>query len=438
MKYLKSTTQQFAKVKNLGSASILVLWLNLIALQHSLGQVTRVQNFKLARNPEEAGFSTEGIQRIDKLIAQYVEEGVLPNAVTFIARHGKIVSFKAYGLRDIASNTKLKKDDIFRVASQTKAITSVALMMLYEEGKFMLDDAVSIYIPEFKNPRVLVHLDEKTLHYFTRPAKREVTIRDLLTHTSGIPYSSPLHQKENIPTVNSLEYETIGSVIKRLAKLPLNHDPGETFTYGLNTDVVGYLIEVLSGKTLEVFFKERIFDPLAMSDTYFYLPENKKSRLVTLYSKDSVNGSLHLATELNNQTYPVAGAQKYFSGGAGLVSTIEDYAKFCQMLLNGGTFNNSKLLSRKTIDIMTVNQIGVNEVWDSKNKFGLGFEIVTTAGTTQLPGSVDSFKWGGMYSTDYTIDPTEDMILLIYTNAHPFANPDINKRFRAMVYMALE
>ena len=299
-----------------------------VVVPNTFAQKTSTQNFKTATKPEDAGFSSKGIQRIDKLLTEYVNEGVMPNAVTFIARHGKIVSFKAYGLRDIASNTKLKKDDIFRIASQTKAITSVALMMLYEEGKFMLDDAVSIYIPEFKNPQVLVNLDEKSFHYFTRAAKREITIRDLLTHTSGIPYSSPLHQKENIPTVNSLEEENIASVIKRLAKLPLNHDPGEKFTYGLNTDVIGYLIEIISGKTLDVFFRERIFNPLGMKDTYFYLPENKKNRLVTLYSKDSVDGALYLAKELDNKTYPVAGAQKYFSGGAGLVSTIEDYAKF--------------------------------------------------------------------------------------------------------------
>jgi CubicO group peptidase (beta-lactamase class C family) len=425
-------------VQNIRSYSIVIVWLSLIVSQHASAQIMRVQHFKLARNPEEAGFSSKGIQRLDKLITQYVSEGVMPNAVTFIARHGKIVSFKAYGFRDINSNIKLEKDDIFRIASQTKAITSVALMMLYEEGKFMLDDAVSIYVPEFKNPQVLINLDEKTFQYSTRPAKREITIRDLLTHTSGIPYSSPLHQKENIPTVNSLEEETIASVVKRLAKLPLNHDPGEKFTYGLNTDVVGCLIEVLSGKTVDVFFKERIFNPLGMKDTYFYLPETKKNRLVTLYSKDSVKGSLYLAKEINNQTYPIAGAQKYFSGGAGLISTVEDYAKFCQMLLNGGSFNNTRILARKTIDLMTMNQIGDNEVWDSKNKFGLGFEIITAAGTAQVPGSIGSYKWGGMYSTDYTIDPKEDMILLIYTNAYPFANPDINKKFRAMVYMALE
>jgi CubicO group peptidase (beta-lactamase class C family) len=424
-------------MKNRLSILNAILLLQLIFAPISLAQVAHTQSFKIANKPEEAGFSSEGIQRIEKLLAQYVEEGVMPNALTFIARHGKIVSFKAFGFSDIESKKKLQRDDIFRIASQTKAITSVALMMLYEEGKFMLDDDVSKFIPALKNPQVLVATSEKDSPQ-VRPAKREIRIRDLLNHTSGIPYSSSLHQKARIPTVNSLENEDVATVVKRLAKLPLNHDPGEKFTYGLNTDVIGYLIEVISGKKLDRFFTEHIFEPLGMKDTYFYLPENKKARLVTLYSKDSLSTNLYRAKEVNNQTFPVAGAQKYLSGGAGLVSTIEDYAKFCQMLLNGGTFNGKQILSRKTIDIMTVNQIGDSEVWDTKNKFGLGFEIITEAGTAKLPGTVGSFKWGGMYSTDYTIDRQEDMIMLIYTNVYPFANPDINKRFRAMVYMALQ
>lgn len=396
------------------------------------------QKFSVALKPEAVGFSTARLARIDSFLRSYVKESKMPNAVTFIARHGKIVYNKTFGYRDIEKKILLKKDDIFRIASQTKAITSVALMTLFEENRFLLDDPISQFIPEFKNPQVVVAINEKDSTATTKPASREISIRDLLSHTSGIPYGNILYTKQKIPAINSLGNETIGAVVKRLAKLPLEHNPGEKFTYGLNTDVLGYLIEIISGMPLDKFLTARIFDPLGMKDSYFYLPKNKVERLVTLYSKDSLTGPLYYSKSVDNQTYPYAGAQKYFSGGAGLVGTIENYAKFCQMLLNGGTFNGKKILGRKTIDLMTCNQIGENEVWNTKDKFGLGFEIITQEGKTKLPGSVGSFRWGGAYSTDYTIDPTEDLILLIYTNVLPFANPDINKRFRIMVYQALE
>ncbi|MEP7238918.1 MAG: serine hydrolase domain-containing protein [Ferruginibacter sp.] len=368
----------------------------------------------------------------------YVRDSKMPNAVAFIARHGKIVYNKAFGYRNIENKILVKNDDIFRIASQTKGFTSVALMTLFEDNKFLLDDPISQYIPEFKNPQVIVAIDEKDSTATTKPASREITIRDLLRHTSGIPYGNVLFAKQKIPAINSLGNESIGAVVKRLAKLPLEHNPGEKFTYGLNTDVLSYLIEVISGIPLNKFLKKSIFDPLDMKDTYFYLPQNKVQRLVPLYSKDSLTGPLYYSKSVDNQTFPYAGAQQYFSGGAGLVGTIEDYAKFCQMLLNGGTFNNKKILGRKTIDLMTTNQIGEKEVWDTKNKFGLGFEIITQEGATKLPGSVGSFRWGGAYTTEYTIDPKEDLILLIYTNVLPFAHPNIVGRFRIMVYQALE
>lgn len=396
------------------------------------------QNFSIASKPETVGFSTVRLARIDSFLTKYVRENSMPNAVTFIARHGKIVHHKAFGYRNLENKIQLRNDDIFRIASQTKAITSVALMTLFENNRFLLDDPISQYIPEFKNPQVVVAINDRDSTASTKPASREITIRDLLRHTSGIPYGNILYTKQKIPAINSLGNESIGTVVKRIAKLPLDHNPGEKFTYGLNTDVLGYLIEVISGMPLDRFLKTRIFDPLGMGNTYFYLPKNKVERLVTLYSKDSLTRPLYYSTSVDNQTYPYAGAKQYFSGGAGLVGPIGDYAKFCQMLLNGGTFNGKKILGRKTIDLMTSNQVGEKEVWDTKNKFGLGFEIITEEGVAKLPGSVGSFRWGGAYSTDYTIDPKEDLILLIYTNVLPFANPDINKRFRVMVYQALE
>ncbi|TAF80453.1 MAG: class A beta-lactamase-related serine hydrolase [Sphingobacteriales bacterium] len=401
-------------------------------------QQLKLQKFSYATTPDAVGFSALRLARIDSLLTKYTYNSTMPNAVTFIAKNGKIVHFKSYGYSNIESKTLVKNNSIFRIASQTKAITSVALMMLYEEGKFLLDDPVSSYIPEFKNPQVIVAINDKDSSASTRPAKREITVRDLLSHTSGIPYGNKMYAKAKIPGVNSLENETIGSVVKRLAKLPISHDPGEAYTYGLNTDVLGYLVEVLSGMTLDKYFKTKIFEPLGMADTYFYLPPNKKSRLVNHYGKDSLNAPLVLSNNISNQTYPYSGAKVYFSGGAGLVGPIEDYAKFCQMLLNGGTFNGNHILSRKTIELMTTNQIGDKEVWDSGNKFGLGFEITTEKGNAKQMGSVGAYGWGGMYSTDYKIDPKENLIFLIYTNANPFPNPDINKRFRGLVYQALK
>ncbi len=397
----------------------------------------KLYQFSYAATPEEAGFSSQRLARLDSLFINYIATGAMPNAVTFIYRHGKIVHHKAYGFKNIESREQLKKDDIFRIASQTKALTSVGLMMLYEHGKFLLDDPVSMYIPEFKNTQVLVASTGKDSIYTTRPAKTAITIRQLLSHTSGIPYGNSIYSRYKIPGVNSLEPITIGEVVKRLTRLPVEHDPGEKFTYGLSTDVLGYLIEVLSGMPLDVYFRTQLFEPLGMKDSYFYLPKNKAGRLVTLYAKDSLHTPLYVSSNQANQTYPIAGARQYFSGGAGVVGTIEDYARFCTMLLHGGSFNGNQLLGRKTIDLMTTNQIGDLEVWDTHDKFGLGFQLITSKGVAQMPGSVGAFRWGGMYSTDYIIDPKEDMVMLIYTNAYPFANPGINNRFRVMVYQAL-
>ena len=393
--------------------------------------------FSYVATPEEVGFSSQRLARLDSLLSSYITTGTMPNALTFIYRHGKVVQHKAYGFKNIERKELLKKDDIFRIASQTKALTSVGLMMLYEQGKFLLDDPVSMYIPAFKNAQVLVTNSNNDTTYTTRPAKTPITIRHLLSHTSGIPYGNSIYSRYKIPGVNSLEAVTIGEIVKRLATLPIEHDPGEKFTYGLNTDVLGYLIEVLSRMPLDVYFRTQLFEPLGMKDSYFYLPKQKVNRLVTLYAKDSLHTPLYVSKNEANQTYPIAGAQQYFSGGAGVVGTIEDYARFCTMLLNGGSFNGKQLLGRKTIELMTTNQIGNLEVWDSRDNFGLGFQLITEKGVAQLPGSVGAYKWGGMYSTDYIIDPKEDLLMLIYTNAYPFANPDINKRFRVMVYQAL-
>jgi CubicO group peptidase (beta-lactamase class C family) len=405
--------------------------------RNSTQQYATSTEFDYEATLESVGFSSERLARLDSFLIDYVKKGIMPNAITFVARHGKVVHYKAYGWKNIEKKEPLEQNSIFRIASQTKALTSVGLMMLYEKSKFLLNDPVSKYIPEFKNPQVLVKINKSDSSYSSRPARREITIRDLLSHTSGIPYGNEVYEKAGIPGVNSLKPLTIGNVVKKIAKLPLNHDPGEAFTYGLNTDVLGYLIEVLSGEPLDEYFRKELFEPLEMRDSYFYLPADKASRLVTLYENDSLGGSLKACKNVANQTYPVAGAKTYFSGGAGVVGSIKDYANFCKMILNGGSFNGKQLLRRKTIELMSTNQIGDFEVWQNKNKFGLGFEISTEKSHYLMPGSVGTLGWGGLYSTDYRIDPSEDLIMLIYTNANPFLNPDINNRFKILVYQAL-
>jgi CubicO group peptidase (beta-lactamase class C family) len=392
----------------------------------------------ISAKPESVGISSSRLARLDTFLQQAIDQGNLPNAVTFIVRKGKVVHYKAYGYRNIENNIPLKTTDIFRIASQSKAITSVALMTLYEEGRFWLDDPVSNYIPAFKNPRVLETFNPVDSTYTTRPAKSEITIRQLMNHTAGYPYDHPVYIKARIPMLNSTENITIEDMVNKLATLPLVHEPGESFTYGLHTDIIGRLIEVISGKPLNVFLKERIFDPLGMKDSYFYLPDDKKDRLVTLYEKPTMDSKLALATNKTNQEFPVAGHKKYFSGGAGLVGTIEDYGRFCLMLLNGGEFNGHRILGRKTIDMMTTNQIGDLAVWEGGNKFGLGFEITTEQGVALIPGSVGSFKWGGIYSTEYLIDPKEDLVCLVYTNSLPNAFSKVTRYYRPLIYQALE
>jgi CubicO group peptidase (beta-lactamase class C family) len=401
--------------------------------------VKKPQVFTVENNLSNSGFSVERLARLDSFIQNAIRNGILPNGVTFVARGGKIVHNKAFGWKNIEKKELLSKDDIFRNASQTKAIVSVGLMMLYEQGKFLLDDPISRYIPAFKNPKVLDSLILKDTSFITHPAKNEITIRQLLNHTSGLTYGNLYYTKYNIPTVNSVKNETIEEVVNKLAKLPLKFEPGQAFNYGLNTDVCGYLIEVLSGMKLDVYLDSFIFKPLGMKDSYFYLPDNKAERLVTLYEKETPESPLQLTRYKQNEIYPVKGAKKYLSGGAGLVGTIEDYAIFCQMLLNGGEFNNIRLLSRKTVTLMTTNQIGELVINKEGDKFGLGFQIFTRqGGYARHLTSLGAYRWGGMYCTDYVIDPRENMICLFYTNVQPFAqHAEILEKFRVLVYQAL-
>ncbi|WP_460635458.1 serine hydrolase domain-containing protein [Larkinella harenae] len=397
--------------------------------------------FTPAKTPAEVGFSADRLKRIDAVMQGFVDQGMAPNAVTFVARNGKIVHYKAYGFSNLEKKTPLKRDAIYRIASQSKALVTVVLMTLFEEGKFMLDEPISKYIPAFKNPKVLVSVDKEKGTYETRPAKREITIRQLLSHNAGIPYDHPLADRPefNVPFFNSLQPDKLEDVVNRIAARPLTKEPGEAFVYGLNTDIIGRLVEILAQKPLDVALRERLLDPLGMVDTYFYLPANKANRLVELYSKSSADKPLTVHENTAYRSFAVEGAKTYFSGGAGLVSTVEDYARFCQMMLNGGTFNNKRILGRKTVEMMLRNQIGEAETSAYKDKFGLGFQLVTTASSYGNEASPGTFGWGGMYCSEYTIDPSENLVLLVFTNVQPYTHSaEFRRKFRITVYQALE
>lgn len=399
------------------------------------------QALSQAKTPEEVGFSGERLKKLDAHFQEIVDKGIAPNIVTLVARKGKIVHEKAFGYSNLETKTPLRKDDIFRIASQSKLITTIGLMMLFEEGRFFLDEPISKYIPSFRNTRVLVSYDEKDRSkYITRPAKSAITIRQLLSHSAGIPYEHPLQElpEFKVPFFCSVDKDVLKDVVDKIAARPLLSDPGTQFTYGLNTDIIGRLIEVLSGMPFDEYLHKKVLDPLGMNDTYFYLPAEKAKRLVELYSKGSTEEKLTLNSNETYRNFAISGAKTYFSGGAGLVSTIQDYARVCQFILNKGEFNGKRLLSKSTVELMARNQIGESFVWDRQDKFGLGLQIITPEshyGDNATPGSL---TWGGMYCSEYTIDPKEDLILLVFTNVHPYAHySDIVRKFRILVYQAL-
>lgn len=395
--------------------------------------------------PESVGMSSERLARIDKMCEDAVAAGDLPGIVSLIARNGKIVHWKAYGMADNQNNRQLKRDDIFRIASQTKAITSTAVMMLWEQGKFQLDDPISKYIPEFKNQQVLKAFRYSDTTWTGEPVKREITIRDLLSHTSGIGYGvidgderfKMLYQKAGVTDLFTTKNITIEESVKRLAKLPLHHHPGEKFTYSEGLDVLGYFIEVISGMPFDEFLKEHIFDPLGMDDTRFYQPQSKAGRLVAVQQK--VNGEWEkYPVTFYDTDYPVKGAKTFFSGGAGLTSTAKDYATFLQMYLNGGEYNGVRILSRTTINTIMSNQ--TNGLYNGPEEyFGLAFAVFTPEAVEKGGlGSAGTFDWGGYFNTQYFADPVENVIGIIMKQTQGPVNDQTGWKFRQIVFTAID
>ncbi len=394
--------------------------------------------------PESLGLSSERLERIGAAVQHDIDDKRIAGAVTLVIRHGHVAWFKSQGMMDREARKAMQPDAMFRICSMTKPITSVAVMMLYEEGKFLLDDPVSKYLPEFKNPKVLAKPATGTP--YSIPATKEITIRDLLRHTSGITYNwnddlGAMYDDAGVAS-GLVQYDgTIGDSVKKLAALPLLFNPGDRFEYSLGVDVLGRLVEVVSGKPLDEFFRTRIFEPLGMKDTYFFPPDNKLDRLATAYTYYPDKGlnrfpdtPIKEGTLVYSADYPSRGPKKLFSGGAGLVSTAMDYARFCQMMLDEGKTGNTRLLSRKTVELMTHDQLG--KIGPDQG-FGLGFGVSGVKGPLSELGSVGEYSWGGFFYTGFTIDPKEQMIVIFMAQLHPTGGLMLDREVDVLAYQAI-
>lgn len=388
--------------------------------------------------PSEVGLSAERLDRLTKVMQGYIDRGEIAGMVTLIARDGRVAYLQPFGKLD-KRGAAMPADGIFRIASQTKAVTSVAVMILQEEGKLLLDDPISRYIPEFAKAQVAVPSEDKKnpKGYTTVPLKRPITIRHLLTHTAGISYGDgPAAAEYSAAGIQGWfladKKEPIGEIVKKLTTLPFDAQPGEKWIYGYNTDILGYLVERVSGMTLADFFAKEITGPLGMTDTCFFLPEDKLSRFSAVYGVDDKSG-LKLMEDSRDNFY-VKGPRTCYAGGAGLLSTAENYARFLLMLQGGGKLGSTRILSPKSVELMTVDHVG--DLYNPGG-FGLGFWVTERLGRNGQPGSVDSFGWGGAYHTTYWVDPMEKLVAVLMTQLMPAGNSDLHTEFRAMVYQSI-
>ncbi len=395
--------------------------------------------------PAAVGVSAERLQRLHAGMKGFVDRNEAAGIVTLVTRDGKMVDINAVGFQDKESKTPMRTDTIFRIASMTKPITSVAVMMLYEEGKLFLTDPVSKFIPAFKGMQVIEQGSDKPV-----PAKGQITIRHLLSHRSGITYGfmnggavGSGYRKNGVTDGLSTTTMTLAEGIDKLAGEPLIAHPGTAWNYSLSTDVLGRVVEVASGRPFDVFLRERIFTPLKMVDTGFTVPEAKWPRLATVYSPDGSGGLRPMKDPegFGNAIFsPIAGykSKTYFSGGAGLVSTASDYARFAQMLLNGGSLDGAQLLSPKSIELMTASHtadLPPGGLLGAGTGFGLGFRVVTDNAATASLGSNGRYGWLGIYGTEFWIDPKERLIGIVLVQRYP--GSQVAAAFQPLVYQAL-
>ena len=395
-----------------------------------------------AVSPEEVGMSSDRLQKLTDVMQGYVDDGDLSGAAVMIAREGQIPYFETFGMRDIASASPMQEDAIFRIASQTKAIISAGIMALQEDGALLISDPVGKYLPEFMETTVAVPND--TGGYEVVPAERSITIRDLLTHTSGYSYgdgpAADMWEEAGIQGWYFGHFEEpIREVVRKMAALPADAQPGTEWIYGYNTDILGAVIEEASGQTLDAFLDERFFEPLEMTDTHFYLPEDKRDRFATVYSRSDA-GELTRAPDesrMDAQGAYVDGPRMALSGGAGLLSTADNYMRFLEMMRNGGRdIDGDRILSPKSVELMTVDHLGEIEFRPGTG-FGLGFEVVEDLGERGKLGSVGEFRWGGAYHTTYWVDPAEEMSVAFFAQLRPTGGLDAQDKLRALIYQAI-
>ena len=392
--------------------------------------------------PEDVGMSSERLGRVTALMHEYVDTNRLAGTVTLIARHGKVVHFEAVGYRTAEDKQPMTTDAIFRVMSMTKPIASVALMTLFEEGKFALDDPVSKWIPEFADAQVAIPApaDELLpLPYKLIPPKRAITVRHLLTHTAGLANSyrgSTRDLYEDAFGSGEKRPPTAADFSRQLAKLPLNFHPGDAWQYGPATDVVGVLVEKMSGVPLDEYLRTRIFEPLKMQDTHFIVPEDKAARAAVLYKPDA-DGRIELVPP--DQPPTIRWPATYFSGAGGLSSTAADYFRFQQMMLNGGELDGARILGRKTVNLMITNHIGDLVTWlkGPGYGFGLGYSVLTDAGRASEPLTPGAFGWGGAYCTYFFVDPTEELVGVFMTQIRPYTHLDVRRQFCVLASQAI-
>ena len=375
-------------------------------------------------NTKSSYLNLDRLKKIDDIISEDIKENKIPGAVVLVGNEDEIIFEKAYGIKNPETNEKYNTDDIFRIASMTKAITSVGILKLWEEGKIGLDDPIDKYIPKFENIEILESFNNEDTSYTSKITTKKITIRQLLTHTSGIGYGfidgnksikSIYHKRKQSFMKNGVlcfcdEDITIGETIENLADVPLHHEPGERFTYGIGLDVLGYMIEIVSGKKLDEFFRDEIFTPLDMNDTYFYLPKEKENRLVPVLTKKDDEWVI-FEDDRFNVNYPIEGKRKFFAGGCGLSSTVQDYYKFLTVFLNEGKFKGKSFISKQTNDLIFQNQLPESFGFGVGLAFGIVLEKDLKNGGT---GSEGTISWGGYWNTSFFADPEDKYIGLIY------------------------
>ena len=405
--------------------------------------LTVVPTERVGAQSQTEGFSDDRLARIDEAMERYVNDGEVPGIVGLIARRGKIVYHKSFGYRDVEAKAPMSNDVVFRIASMTKPIASVAAMMLWEEGRFQLRDPVSKFLPEFADMEVAVPVrpgDSSRGAYRTVEASRQITVQHLLTHTAGLPnpYRGVTRELYGEVRANRKPDGTVGDYVTALAGLPLNFEPGSHWEYGPATDVIGRLVEVLSGKTLDVYLKERILEPLGMHDTHFYLPASKVPRLAALYEPDA-EGKIRLQEKPDSNSRWVKEPHVYFSAGGGLVSTTTDYFRFHQMMLNGGVLDGVRILGPRTVRLMTANHTGDKPVWlrGPGFGFGLGYSVTVDQGPSGMPSGEGTYGWGGAYCTVFWVDPQDQLVGILMTQVRPYTHLNIRQDFQTLAYQAL-